>query len=287
MKVSKLVGLYLSHVEKEHAPATYRSYEGRLRHFETEFGEMAVRKVRGKKVEEYLKARRTLKNGREAAPDTIRLDVVAVEQLQKYAITIGELKKEKPWIDRLPRPGGRRRERIPTIQEQAKIVRLAKAQDRAFAIAVRALWMCGARPSELAAAQIENFDRGASVIVLTKHKTARKTRKARRIGVGKKLRRIVDRLIGNRETGPIFRDGKGEPWTPGKISRRFSMIRNELGLSKDLVLYCLRHSFGTRVCRRFGLHAAATALGHTSVNMSQRYVHLSDEDLTHYQDGAS
>lgn len=283
MTVDQLIEKFLAHVKAEHAPATLRAYEGRLVQFARVFGLRELSDLKREEIEDYLKQKETLPDGRGAAPDTIRLQVVSVEQLQKHALTIGAL--AAPIVPRLPRPGGRRRERIPTRREQAAILREAKKRHRVLATIFRALWQCGARPGELARAKIEEYDRGPSVIVLAEHKTAKKTRRTRRIGVGRKLKRIVMREIGDRRSGPIFRTKTGKGWTPGGISRGFSQIRDALGYSKDLVLYSLRHSYGTRICRKFGIHAAATALGHTNVGTSQRYVHLGDDVLTEYQDG--
>jgi len=120
---------------------------------------------------------------------------------------------------------------------------------------------------------------------ITEHKTAKKTGKPRRIPIGKKLGRLINRSVGSRTTGPLFLAPRGRQWKPGNLFLTFKELRRKAGLSDDLVLYCARHHKGTTVCRNHGIQATSQVLGHTQLSTPQRYVHLSEKEIADYQDG--
>lgn len=127
-------------------------------------------------------------------------------------------------------------------------------------------------------------DRERNLIILKKHKTVKKLQRPREIGVGRIMARLLIRAIGERTEGPIFLDEKGKRWKEEKLSRKYTKLRNELGISKELVLYCARHEHGTKVCRKHGIAAAQHSLGHSDIHTTQRYVHPDPAQLAGYQD---
>lgn len=279
LKVKKLIKAYLAHVRANHAPGTHRSYEGCLKRFAREFGSRDIRKLKASEVLQWLDEVTKL-NGEPLAPDSKRLQIVAVERLQKFAVKIGELRK--PIVVNIPKPRGRRRERIATLEETKVILR--HAPSREWRLIYRALRTCGARPNELCRARIADIDWGDNVIRLKEHKTAEKTGEDRQIGIGMRMRRFVLRSIGERTEGRIFLDERGQSWRVPRLSRIFRGIRNELGLPKQIVLYCTRHECGTRVCEEYGIHAAAETLGHRQIQTTQRYVHPDKSKIGSYQE---
>lgn len=57
-----------------------------------------------------------------------------------------------------------------------------------------------------------------------------------------------------------------------------------LDLPKDLVLYLTRHEHASQICEKLGIHAAAEALGHASLQTTKRYVKTNPEALRRNQD---
>jgi integrase len=58
------------------------------------------------------------------------------------------------------------------------------------------------------------------------------------------------------------------------IARRFREARQKAGLSENLVLYCARHDYGTRVLAQTGnLAAVMSTMGHKDVKTAMRYQH--------------
>ena len=84
--------------------------------------------------------------------------------------------------------------------------------------------------------------------------------------------------LGPRETGHVFRREEGSPLTDSHLDQQHSRVRDLLKLPKDFVLHSLRHSFGTRLGES-GADAFTIMrlMGHSTVTVSQRYVHPSPE----------
>lgn len=284
MKLSKAIELYLEHVKANHADKTYRGYRGRLKPLIAQHGKKKVKDLEAKHIESWIESATHWADGTAKAPDTIRLTVIAWEQLQKFMLGLGEIVENI--FDYGKKPGGRRRSKIPTRLEQAKLFREALRTGRKeFALIFHCLRLCGARPGELVKSDIRNWERERNYIELkaSEHKTGKKTGEPRRIGVGSIMQRLLKRVIGERTEGPIFVDETGKRWTPEKLSRIYRTLRDKLGLSEELVLYCARHEHGTLLCQLYGIAAAQHSLGHRDIQTTQRYNHPDPARLSEYQ----
>ena len=61
---------------------------------------------------------------------------------------------------------------------------------------------------------------------------------------------------------------------PVSIDRLFLEARQQAGLPKELVIYCARHDYGTRVLMRTGnLAAVMRTMGHRDVKTAMHYQH--------------
>ena len=76
------------------------------------------------------------------------------------------------------------------------------------------------------------------------------------------------------------REGDGQPLVESLLGQQQARIRVQLKMPKDFVLHSLQNRFGTRLgesgCDAFGI---MKLMGHSSVTVSQRYVHPSPEAL--------
>jgi site-specific recombinase XerD len=70
--------------------------------------------------------------------------------------------------------------------------------------------------------------------------------------------------------------GKGrKPWSRNGLQQNVRRLRREVGLADDVVLYGIRHDFGTRgVLQGVDIKTLAELMGHTSTRMTEHYVHL-------------
>lgn len=283
MLVSALVDRYLAYQAKHNKPATERYYMQGLRWLRRDFGALEWSDLKRDEVIAGLDKANTRPNGKPWKNDTIRRNLTAIEQLQRYGIDQFDLDVILRPKD-LKKPPGNRREAIPTDDELISLMQAAKEKGPALDLAFRALAASGMRPNELVKSTIANLSEAKDLIVLKDHKTAGKTGKARRIPLGDTLRPLVLEAMGERTEGPIWLDERGKKWTEQKLSRLFRLIKTRLGLNPTLVLYCLRHWKGTQVAKRHGILAASKVLGHTQISTTQRYAHPDDEDTKRWQE---
>lgn len=284
MLVKKLVEIYLNSVAQKRKPATVRQYSNRLKPFVALLGDREFPSLTALELEDYLaQAGRWPEGhpraGEQQAPDTLRANAIALQQLQAFAVEHKEI--PEPILGKIHKPTGRLRERLPTEEETAAI--LAKA-DPAFLRIYRGLRQSGARPSELCGAKIEEINKASGCIELRHHKTEGKTGGCRRIAIGKKFGEIIREACGSRETGPIFLGPRGKPWTAANLSATYRRLRDRAGLAKDLCLYLARHEHASLLCSQKGINAAAEALGHRNIATTKRYVKTDPKELRDNQD---
>lgn len=266
-------------------PATLRQYRGRLRPLAAAFANQAWEDLSREDLLNWIHdANRWpsghARAGQEKSKSTQRANLIAVQMLQDYSREFQGGTRKLKKVD-LKKPGVSRRERIPTPDEVLRILERAPAE---WALVYRALRLTGARPSELTGAKI--VDLHGNVLVLAEHKTSRKTGAPRKIPLGSQVAPLFSQAIDSRTEGAIFLDGGGKPWTVAKLSRIFRRLRGQLGLTPDLVLYSARHEFGTAVAKRYGILQAKELLGHTDIATTQRYTHLTEDELRQFQEGA-
>lgn len=280
--VQDFVKAYLRHVKANMSDSTLNTYTKNLKPFLERFRDQAFAELRPFEIEEYFDEVKKKADGTDKAPDTIRLLMTAFENLQKWAIENKVLAERI--APRMKKPKGRRRERLPNEQERELLM---SAASPAFRLVYKALRQSGCRPNEIARATIADLVTvdESKMIVLTEHKTAKKTGEARRIPVGEKLGALISVSIGDRTEGPLFQSPRGSAWTAATLSKTFYRLRKRLNLADDLVLYLTRHEHATQVyANTKDIHATARALGHSSIQTTQRYVKDNVEELTMNQD---
>ncbi len=270
---------FLDWIGHNKEPNTLKTYSRGLKPFRTLFGERSVRKIRQEKVEKYFQKVNHWDDGSPKAPDTIRGNITAIERLEFHINK--RLRIPCELVYDIEKPVGRVRERIPTAEEALKIKSVASP---AFNLAYDALRRSGARPNEIASATMENWLQEQFVIVLPKHKTARKTGRARKIVVGEKFEAIIRKSIGTRTEGPLFLTPQGHQWTTDTLSQSYGRYRNKVGIDKELKLYCERHGFAT-ACHEeeFNETSISFLMGHSG-SQTRDYIHPNLQKLRIKQD---
>ncbi len=90
-------------------------------------------------------------------------------------------------------------------------------------------------------------------------------------------RRVFDILrerCGTRREGWVFPSSRSASGHIRSIDRLFRQARTKAGLPRDLVLYCARHDYGTRILTRTGnLAAVMKTMGHRDVKTAMHYQH--------------
>ena len=124
---------------------------------------------------------------------------------------------------------------------------------------------------ELFRMRIENLDWQTRVIFVPDSKTAEGRRLVPMSG---RVFEILQNRCVARQEGWIFPSKRSASGHLRSICNLFRKARNKAGLPKELVLYCARHDYGTRVLMRTGnLAAVMRTMGHRDVKTAMHYQH--------------
>jgi integrase len=162
-----------------------------------------------------------------------------------------------------------------TDAEYETLLRAAKPYFRRFLVFLR---FSGARPGEARLLAPGNVDMAGEQIVLRRHKTVRKTRRPRVIPFNStlvKLLVLLMREVRKRKGDRLFLNSYGRPWTTKALTKHFRALTRRHGLSDEVKLHGGRHTFATHaICHKVDIAELAELLGHSSIQSTQRYVHL-------------
>jgi site-specific recombinase XerD len=124
---------------------------------------------------------------------------------------------------------------------------------------------------ELFQMRIENLDWQNRVIFVPDSKTAEGRRL---VPMSRRVFELLRNRRDARQDGWVFPSKRSASGHLRSICSLFRKARNEAGLPKELVLYCARHDYGTRVLMRTGnLAAVMRTMGHRDVKTAMHYQH--------------
>jgi integrase len=137
----------------------------------------------------------------------------------------------------------------------------------------------GGRPSELARLTATDVNADANVAILTRHKTDH-TGKPRLIFLTPTALALLLPLMGERPTGPLLRNRRGNPWDKDAIGHALRRTCKRAGVKA--IAYGYRHTFATDALAAGVPDATVAALlGHCDTSMIHRhYSHLSSRTRT-------
>lgn len=134
----------------------------------------------------------------------------------------------------------------------------------------------GARPKELATLTAEMVDWPNALARLTRHKTRRKTGKARVVHFNTDAMAVLRRQLARYPSGLLFRNAIGRAYTPTRIADRLAVVSRRVGFR--VLAYGLRHAFATRALEQ-GIPDTVVAglLGHTGTAvLHHHYQHVGE-----------
>jgi integrase len=124
---------------------------------------------------------------------------------------------------------------------------------------------------ELFRMRIENLDWQNRVIFVPDSKTPEGRRL---VPMSSRVFEILQNRCQARQEGWVFPSQRSASGHLRSICNLFRKARNKAGLPKELVLYCARHDYGTRVLMRTGnLAAVMRTMGHRDVKTAMHYQH--------------
>jgi len=183
-----------------------------------------------------------------------------------------QLIRRRPKVRRLPGE----RERTFTVSAELEAAYLAAAPFPLKEAAILLLDL-GLRPEECVA--LRKCDLADAHVTVTSGKTANARRSLPQTERTREAIELLNAVWPESEW--LFRGTKGGHLRRGTLDRMHSQLRTAHDWPAEFALYSLRHSFGTRLAESgAGPFDIMQAMGHGSVTISQRYIHLSSEHLT-------
>lgn len=165
---------------------------------------------------------------------------------------------------------------------EAEFDGLLQAAGLRFGRVLRFLRYTGCRPCEVRDLRWEHIDCEQQIAVLPEHKTAR-TRRDKKPRVLVLPGPAIDVLIEiqeerRAESGPVFLNSRDDPWKANAFNLQMGRLRRKAGIPDGCKLYGLRHRYGTVLAASgVSLKLLAELMGHTTVSMTEHYVHLAGQ----------
>ena len=179
--------------------------------------------------------------------------------------------------------------KIKLVKEYGRTLRLdAEAEKKLLAGAIACQWRKGSfqrfqdivvlvrdtglrNEKELYRLRAEHLDWDHRVIFVADSKTPEGRRN---VPMSNRVVEILQRRCGSKREGWIFASKRSESGHLTTMANRFREARRKAGLPENLVLYCGRHDFGTRVLQKTGnLAAVMKTMGHKDVKTAMQYQH--------------
>jgi integrase/recombinase XerD len=132
------------------------------------------------------------------------------------------------------------------------------------------LWRCGLRVSELLSLKASDVT-ADSVRVLHG-----KGDKARTVGLDPEAAAVLGQWLERRRTlglrGPVFCTLKGEPLHTNAVRELLKRLCRKAGVERRVTPHTFRHTFAATAARQIPVHYVQSALGHSSLAVTSRYV---------------
>ena len=182
--------------------------------------------------------------------------------------------------------------KLPRLLAEEEVVRLIEAPDASTPKGKRdraileILYATGMRVGEMVALDLEDVDLSERTI-----RVLGKGGKQRRVLFGEKAREALLAYLGARRTAPgrgsrgddaeaLFHNRRGGRLTDRSVRRILDARIRECALKHRISPHGLRHSFATHLLDRGAdLRAIQELLGHASLSTTQRYTHVSTEQM--------
>jgi integrase/recombinase XerD len=162
---------------------------------------------------------------------------------------------------------------LPTVITRNQVMRLiAAANTSKTRLALALAYSAGLRVSEIAKLQLSDINRERGVI----HIRAGKGRKDRIVPLSQLVADMLDQYLANHPTKRwIFPNSTGGHAHVRSLQNAMAAARAQAGLSSDVTMHTLRHSFATHLVERGeNLVVVKELMGHSSLSTVQQYVHL-------------
>lgn len=277
MKIKDALESYLETESAEKGEKTKAGDERFFRVVEYYFCELlGMKKLKEVQVEDLQKFHIWLKEER-VCGDFVKeswIDTTIAHNCQKLKAVFNKAER----LERISRnparwwkvPKGESRERRPLTAEEFE--KLASHVPGWFLPVLHTLRLTGARGASLASLEWGHVDFLNSRLTLLSRKGGRSRLKKIVIPISDQLKEILWKLKPAVASGPVFLDQSGSPITAQLISTIGSRAKHKAGFPDDVVLYSLRHGFGTSLVEAgVSPDVIRRLMGHSNLNQQLTY----------------
>jgi integrase len=262
-------------------PATVAFYKAKLKTLVKHLGGQRIDEIEEAEIEQYTQIRASTKSrrGLSLSPASVNRELATLRRLLRLA-------QEWKILDRVPRihllRGERQREFTLSHPQEKLYFEAAETstdlRDVATVLIDTGLRIRECLTLEWPDVRLEPAE-GAQHGYLTVRRRNAKNSKSRNVPL---TARVVEVLRRRRPAGCglVFHHGDGRPLYQTWLNQQHSALRKLLKLPADFVLHSFRHTYGTRLGET-GADAFTIMrlMGHSTVTVSQRYVHPSPEAM--------
>jgi integrase/recombinase XerC len=272
-------------VERGASPHTLRGYGTDLREF-ADFagreGAGAIAAADARVVRAYL----AWLHRRGLARSSIGRKLASVRSCLRFLARRGVIEQNPARQVRSPRPP----RRLPTFlpkDESKDLLDRAPAESEAGRrdhALLELLYATGIRVSECCGLDCDDLDRGQGTV-----RVLGKGSKERVVPVGEVALGALDRYLAGRARrgGPLFTNQRGGRLTARSVHRIVGRQARGAGVGRRVTPHTLRHTFATHMLGEGAdLRLIQELLGHSRLSTTQRYTHVSPEQLMKVYDAA-
>lgn len=218
--VVEVIDKFLDWVHTHRSPETFEWYRYRLQRFAEQHRTLTVSDLRPYHVQEWV-------NGYRFSQTSRRNYMRTMKRCMQWALRQGYIEKHP--LQDLELPASERRETTVSDAEFAEILELTR--DDSFRQLLIVTWETGCRPQESLRVEARHVDAIHQRWVFPKSESKTKKR-VRVVYMTPTAWKLIERLLGENPTGPLFRNSHGVPWTTDAVNNAFSRIRERMGKSR-------------------------------------------------------
>jgi integrase/recombinase XerC len=277
------LGAFLQYLALEkgasaHTIRSYRTDLAQFRSFLERQGLRSLAEVDARVIRGYL----AWLHGRGLDRVSIARKLAAVRSCFKFLVRRGIVTRNPGREVRAPRLPRKLVSFLPIDETEALLEAPSpRARDRAV---LELLYASGLRVSELAGLDLGDVDREAGTV-----RVMGKGRKERIVPFGEAAARALDLLLAERgpAPGPLFTNSRGRRLTVRSLHTIVRRRARETGIARRVSPHTLRHTFATHMLDAGAdLRLIQDLLGHSRLSTTQRYTHVSVDQLMRVYDSA-
>lgn len=293
MKMKELLLMWLDNYEKERVkPRTYSRYQSIIElHLLPELGDIVIRKLKRRMIQEFLLKKRkngNLRNGRDLSSTSINLMLTVLSMAFEYAIDM-ELCENNPCLRLKRAPNDCKKVDSFTLHEQKKIESyFFDSKDRRLFGILLGLYS-GMRIGELIALEWDDIDFDKGIIYINKTAYRNKDIKGKwKVYIDKPKTKSSERIIPlptciidllkeyrlSAKSNYVIENKKGERMSIRSYQYIFEKLTEKVGIRK-LNFHAIRHTFATRAIEcGMDIKTLSEIMGHKNASITlNRYAH--------------